>query len=393
MTGEGSAPSTTSSGAPDVRERVRAPALVDAQDREQHVRDRGIVGVAEDEERLAGVLQLVGSGLLGAKPGLAELEQQRRPRGVVGRGHFEGRLEELRGRRMSPERRGAAARLHRRPPGALLELGGRLLRRPCKLQSREVVVGHELRPVVGAVAGDRLEPLRGALVLRRPAGTRELAVRHVADEDVPEGVLVFVRDRGATLAADELLALERVQPFLDEGSRDGRDVSEGACPEDLAEHGCVVEQGLLVRRERVESRGDDALHGLGKRELLAAEIGARVGARQQPAVAEHTHVLAGVEGISTCAVEERGPQPHREYRPLEQRRDEVAHVLVRQRLERDGEGIPLRGSPARPPLEQVRARCRDDEERHVAGPVHEVLDEVEQRVVGPVEILEDEGDR
>ena len=40
--------------------------------------------------------------------------------------------------------------------------------------------------------------------------------------------------------------------------------------------------------------------------------------------------------------------------------------------------------------EQLRARRSDDKERHVGGPVDKGIDEVEQAVVGPVQILEDE---
>ena len=43
--------------------------------------------------------------------------------------------------------------------------------------------------------------------------------------------------------------------------------------------------------------------------------------------------------------------------------------------------------------EQLGTRRSDDEERHVGRPVDEGIDEVEQAVVGPVEILEDEHGR
>ena len=44
-------------------------------------------------------------------------------------------------------------------------------------------------------------------------------------------------------------------------------------------------------------------------------------------------------------------------------------------------------------FEQLGSRGRDDEERHVADPVDEPVDEVEQRVVGPVQILDDDDRR
>ena len=44
-------------------------------------------------------------------------------------------------------------------------------------------------------------------------------------------------------------------------------------------------------------------------------------------------------------------------------------------------------------LVQLRARCAENQQRHPVGPVREVLEEGEQRVVGPVEVLEDENRR
>ena len=44
-------------------------------------------------------------------------------------------------------------------------------------------------------------------------------------------------------------------------------------------------------------------------------------------------------------------------------------------------------------VEELGAGGADDEQRHPARPVHEVVDEVEQRVVGPVQVFEDEDER
>ena len=41
-------------------------------------------------------------------------------------------------------------------------------------------------------------------------------------------------------------------------------------------------------------------------------------------------------------------------------------------------------------VEQLRTRRRDDEQRHVGEPVDEFVDEVEQVVVRPVQVLEHE---
>ena len=43
--------------------------------------------------------------------------------------------------------------------------------------------------------------------------------------------------------------------------------------------------------------------------------------------------------------------------------------------------------------EQLRAGGADDEQRNAARPVHEIVDEVEQCLVGPMQVLEDEDER
>ena len=95
--------------------------------------------------------------------------------------------------------------------------------------------------VLGAVACDGGEPFRRAAVLLRPLRPRDLPVGDVADERVEECVLRLPRDRGAAVAADELLPLERVEDALVRAGQRAR-------PEDLADHRRVLEEGLLLRR-------------------------------------------------------------------------------------------------------------------------------------------------
>ena len=68
-------------------------------------------------------------------------------------------------------------------------------------------------------------------------------------------------------------------------------------------------------------------------------------------------------------------------------------MLDAERRKRDGERVALAGAPARPTLDQLRARGRDDDDRHVRRPADEVLHEVEEIVVRPVQILDEEHER
>ena len=121
-------------------------------------------------------------------------------------------------------------------------------------------LGVVLRPA------ERLDPGRRALVALRSGAPGDLAVGDVADEQVPERVLVLAAHRGAPLAADELLPLERVQPLLRVlRARALADRADGAEPEDLPEHRGVLEELLLARRKPVEAGRDDPLDVLRER--------------------------------------------------------------------------------------------------------------------------------
>ncbi|HEX2428779.1 MAG TPA: hypothetical protein VHI53_12680 [Gaiellaceae bacterium] len=63
---------------------------------------------------------------------------------------------------------------------------------------------------------------------------------------------------------------------------------------------------------------------------------------------------------------------------------------VRERRERERRRVELAAAPVGPSLEQLRPRRRDDEQRDVRHPLDELVQEVEQALVGPVDVLEDE---
>ena len=114
-----------------------------------------------------------------------------------------------------------------------------------------------------------------------------------------------------------------------------------------------------------------------------------------PRSREHAHELLGVERVAAGALEQSTPAS----RPAGAsarggRCRSRAVLLVGERRERDRRRVALAAAPARPPLEELGPRGA--EERGAARPQlqsSEVLEEVEQRVVRPVEILEHEDAR
>lgn len=158
-----------------------------------------------------------------------------------------------------------------------------------ELERLPVMVGEEIGVVGDALACHLLDPVGGAAVLRRALGARNLAIGDVADQGVPEDVLRLILYRGRPRPSHELLACELMEPFANVFRVAIAHRFERTGPEDLAEHGRVVEQRLPLRRDRVQARGDDALHRVGQREILG-----------RAALAEHPHVLLGVERVATC---------------------------------------------------------------------------------------------
>jgi hypothetical protein len=211
-------------------------------------------------------------------------------------------------------------------------------------------------------ASERLDPLGRPQVLQRPVRPRDLPVGDVADEDVPERVLRLAFDGAATGPLHELLLAQDMQLLFRRAER--------AQPEDFPDDGRVLQQRLLLGRERIESRRDDSLHIFRQRALAT--------------LCEHAHELLRVERIAAAALEQVALRFGAEHR------HQLRRLLVRQRRELDRRRIHLAAAPSRPPLEQLQPRRANDQERDVAHPVREVVDEVEQPVVGPVDVLEHE---
>jgi len=72
---------------------------------------------------------------------------------------------------------------------------------------------------------------------------------------------------------------------------------------------------------------------------------------------------------------------------LERLRQERLDGVLRERLE------PQRHRPARPLVEELRPRDAEQEERDAGGEERDMLDEVEERLLAPVDVVEDDGER
>ena len=77
------------------------------------------------------------------------------------------------------------------------------------------MVSQHLGQVGGAVGGDLVEPVGGALMAGDPFGTRQSLVAHVADQDVPEAVLRLTGHRGRRLFVDQIPLFQPAKRPLD----------------------------------------------------------------------------------------------------------------------------------------------------------------------------------
>ena len=143
-----------------------------------------------------------------------------------------------------------------------------------------------------------------------------------------------------------------------------------------------MEESFLVVREAVEAGGDDPLQRLGERQVVV-----------RAALEVELGELLGVERIAVRALEQPLLDLGREHRALEHARDQDGCLFLRERREAERRGVQLAAAPTGPTLEQLWSRSTDDEQWNSAQPLDELVDEVEQAVVGPVEILEYEYER
>src|SRR5262245_52004565 len=128
---------------------------------------------------------------------------------------------------------------------------------------------NDLDELLGLAGHDR-RPGGETKVELCPPALRHLAVRHVAHQDVLEGVLVLAGNRGDGPLCDEVTACElteararivRLRPVL------AAQVRDRTGPEDGPDDGRVVGEPLLIVRQAVESRADEPLDARGNWEL------------------------------------------------------------------------------------------------------------------------------
>ena len=254
------------------------------------------------------------------------------------------------------------------------------------------MVGQHLGAVLGALRRQRLDPAGRPPVLARAPRARDLLVGDVPHQRVGEGVLRLAQHDRVALPPQQLLSLQLVQHVLRRPALPLPDLGQRAEPERAADHRRVLQQQLLIRGQRVEAGGDDRLHRLRQRQVGAGQLRPRALAAQQPAVEQHPHVLLGEQRVAAGPRQQRRAQLRRQLCSVQQVGDHVGRLLIRQRLQLE-HGAARRTGPLRPPVEQLRPAGGHHQQGAGEAVAEVVGDELEQPVVGPVDVLEHQHQR
>ena len=113
----------------------------------------------------------------------------------------------------------------------------------------------------------------------------------------------------------------------------------------------------------------------------------------QALVGEQACELLGVQGVAAGPLQQQGLDPDGQHRPAHQGGHQPRHLEVGQRPQRD----PGRGrggvAPARVPFQQLGTGRGQDQQWQAGGPLDQVLEELEHRRVGPVQVLDHQHQR
>ncbi len=237
------------------------------------------------------------------------------------------------------------------------------------------VVGADLEQLV---AGALVQPLRDLLVQLGARALRETRVRDVADQDVLEAVRGLAGDRGAALAHDEV------------AQRAGRRAPARG-PRSRAA-ACTTAPSQKIR-PMTAARWSSIFSFRGRRSMRAAIIacsvsGIRFAERRRPRAASASSPRRRADCPRSSRAAPAAPTSRAGGRRAARRR---APRSPRARAARARSRWRERGRrPSRAEVEQLGPSEADDQERRLTDAVGEVLDQLEQGLLGPVDVLEDE---
>ena len=248
--------------------------------------------------------------------------------------------------------------------------------------------------VLGCPIRLRGDPVRQPLVQLCARAAQHAAVGGVADQRVVEAQ-AGLAEKPAAVRLDQLGAAQRLELGVELGGIALQQVCDRGAREPAPDDRRALEERALVGAQALDARREQCVDGrrhLEPRELDAGDPAVAV-APQRSVVDEHAHELAHEEGVALArrehAPDQRGGQllgadrvggePRGRARLQPGEHHHLGHYTAwcRQR---------------RAQLAELGARAEQDEERHAARPLHQVLGQVEEQRLGPLHVVDDQHD-
>ena len=165
--------------------------------------------------------------------------------------------------------------------------------------------------------------------------------------------------------------------------------------EDLALDGTTLEGESLAVAQLIEPRGEESMNRRrnGNRGHVSHHRPTPVLRSEQALVDQHRDHLLDEQRIAFGSVGDSSLEPISVLVLADEVRDQLPALAVRERLEQDGRGVQLAARPARTNLQELRPRHAEEKERCAARPLREMLDEIEERRLCPMDVVEHDDQR
>ena len=223
----------------------------------------------------------------------------------------------------------------------------------------------------------RREPVGEALVELGPHCLGERLVRRVPDEQVAEPEALVLRE-GGRRRTDELLPYQRRKVRLDGGTDRIRSKNgDGATMEDLALDGSALHDDAHVPVERVDPRLQERVDRRRNSDLAVSAV-----------LADHRQHLLDVERVARRGRRDAFAQVARERGIGDEPVHQLRAFARRERFQEQRRRVQLAAAPVRPGIQQLGARDAQKEDRSVAREVGQMLDEVDEDGLGPLQVVD-----
>ena len=193
---------------------------------------------------------------------------------------------------------------------------------------------------------------------------------------------------------EELLARQRGEEFADARSKAGpHELLDGRLGELESADGRGLDDGPLLVAEAVEARSHERVDRCRDGEVgeIAGGLPAAVRLAQQAVVDEHRQHLLDEERVALGSRHDPSAERCGDPVAAEQVLDDQAGGVGRKRLEVKAEAVVSRGARI-PAVENVLPRRAHEQHGRVSR-LDDVVDELQERRLGPVQIVEDGDDR